>query len=163
MTVTAVNRDHTALTLTVDATFDAARDRVWQLWADPRKLERWWGPPMFPATFVDHHLEPGGRCSYFMTSPDGDKYHGWWEVVAVDAGRSFEVRDGFSDGDGNPNPEMPVTKMQVELRDRGDGGTDVTITSTFATLEQLEQLVEMGMEEGLQLAMGQMDAILADA
>ena len=163
MTVTAVNRDHTALTLTVDATFDAAPDRVWQLWADPRKLERWWGPPMFPATFVDHRLEAGGRCTYFMTSPEGEQYHGWWEVESVDAGRAFEVRDGFADGEGNVNPDLPVTRMRVELSDRGDGGTDVRITSTFATLEQLEQLVEMGMEEGLQLAMGQMDAILADA
>jgi len=163
MTVTAVNRDHTALTLTVDATFDAAPDRVWQLWADPRKLERWWGPPMFPATFVDHRLEAGGRCTYFMTSPEGEQYHGWWEVDSVDAGRAFEVRDGFADGEGNVNPDLPVTRMRVELSDRGDGGTAVRITSTFATLEQLEQLVEMGMEEGLQLAMGQMDAILVDA
>jgi uncharacterized protein YndB with AHSA1/START domain len=163
MTVTSVARDHSALTLTVDATFDATPDRVWQLWADPRRLERWWGPPMYPATFVDHRLEAGGRCTYFMTGPEGEQYHGWWEVDAVDPGRSFEVRDGFADSEGNVNPDLPVTRMQVALSDRGDGGTNVRITSYFATLEQLEQLVEMGMEEGLQVAMGQMDAILLDA
>ena len=163
MTVTAVARDHSALTLTVDATFDAAPARVWLLWADPRQLERWWGPPVYPATFVEHQLVAGGRCTYFMTGPEGDQHHGWWEVESVDPGRSFEVRDGFADGEGNVNPDLPVTRMRVDLSDRGDGGTNVRIVSTFATLEQLEQLVAMGMEEGLQVAMGQMDAVLADA
>ena len=60
MTVTRVHKDLTALTLTVHAEFASDVDRVWQLWADPRRLERWWGPPMFPATFVAHDLSPGG-------------------------------------------------------------------------------------------------------
>ena len=76
---------------------------------------------------------------------------------------NMDYSTGFADGEGNVNPDLPVTRMQVALSDRGDGGTNVRITSYFATLEQLEQLVEMGMEEGLQLAMGQMDAILLDA
>ena len=71
MTVTDVRKDPDALTLTITSVFDAAVDRVWQLWADPRRLERWWGPPTYPATFVDHDLTPGGRVTYFMTGPEG--------------------------------------------------------------------------------------------
>ncbi len=41
MTVTAVRKDSQRLTLTVEAEFDAPVERIWQLWADPRKLERW--------------------------------------------------------------------------------------------------------------------------
>jgi uncharacterized protein YndB with AHSA1/START domain len=43
MTVTAVRKDPQRLTLTVEAEFDASVERIWQLWADPRQLERWWG------------------------------------------------------------------------------------------------------------------------
>ena len=50
MTVTAVRKDPQALSLTLDAEFDASSERVWRLWADPRQLERWWGPPTYPAT-----------------------------------------------------------------------------------------------------------------
>ena len=51
--------------------------RVWQLWADPRLLERWWGPPGFPATFEHHDLTPGGTITYFMSGPDGgDRFDG---------------------------------------------------------------------------------------
>jgi uncharacterized protein YndB with AHSA1/START domain len=56
MTVTAVRKDSEKLTMTLEAEFDASVDRVWQLWADPRQLERWWGPPTYPATFTEHDL-----------------------------------------------------------------------------------------------------------
>ena len=69
MTVTAVRKDPKRLTLTVEAEFDASVERIWQLWADPRKLERWWGPPTYPATFTKHDLTPGSRVEYHMTGP----------------------------------------------------------------------------------------------
>ena len=72
MTVLAVDRDPVALTLTIVSEFDAPAARVWQVWADPRQLERWWGPPTYPATVVDHDLTPGGRVTYYMTGPDGE-------------------------------------------------------------------------------------------
>jgi uncharacterized protein YndB with AHSA1/START domain len=160
MTVKDVQKDPAALTMVVTAEFNAPIERVWQLWADPRKLERWWGPPTYPATFVDHNLVPGGAATYFMTGPEGDKHHGWWRVLAVDPPHSFEVEDGFADDTGRPNPDLPVTTMHVVLSEEG-GVTQVTITSTFPSREAMEQLISMGVEEGLREAMGQMDAILA--
>lgn len=162
MTVTEIRKDTDALTMTVVAAFDHPLDRVWQLWADPRKLERWWGPPEYPATFERHELEAGGTVTYFMTGPEGERYRGWWEVVAVDAPRRLEVRDGFADDEGRPAEDMPVTVMVVELTER-DGGTSVLITSTFPSTEAMEQLLEMGFDEGISAAMGQIDGILAEA
>ena len=52
MTVTSVRTDPDTLTLTLTAEFEASPERVWNLWSDPRKLERWWGPPTYPATFT---------------------------------------------------------------------------------------------------------------
>ncbi len=161
MTVKSVQKDPKALTMTVTAELDATVERSWQLWADPRQLERWWGPPGYPATFTDHDLEPGGRVAYFMTGPEGDKYGGWWEVVSVDRPRRLEFRDGFADDSGKPNESMPVTNSVVTLTERTGGGTVMVIESRFPSIEAMEQLAEMGMEEGLKAAMGQMDAILA--
>lgn len=160
MTVKDVKKDPASLTMVVTAEFDAPVDRVWQLWADPRQLERWWGPPTYPATFTDHDLVPGGTASYFMTGPEGDKSHGWWRIVAVDPPHSLEMQDGFADDTGTPNPDMPVMTMRVVLSDER-GVTQVTITTTFPSLEAMEQLTEMGMDEGMREAMAQMDDILA--
>ena len=61
MTVTNVHKDPDALTMAITVELDATVERAWQLWADPRQLERWWGPPGYPATFVDHVLTVGSR------------------------------------------------------------------------------------------------------
>ena len=66
MTVTAVRKDPEALTMTLDAEFDASPERVWQLWADPRQLERWWGPPTYPATV--HRARPARRAAGSSTT-----------------------------------------------------------------------------------------------
>jgi uncharacterized protein YndB with AHSA1/START domain len=145
--------------MVVTAEFNAPVERVWQLWADPRQLERWWGPPTYPATVVDHDLVPGGTVNYFMTGPEGDKSHGYWRVIAVDPPHSVEVQDGFADDTGAPNPELPTTTMRVVLSEEG-GVTQVVTTSTFPSREAMEQLVSMGMEDGLRSAMAQMDEIL---
>jgi uncharacterized protein YndB with AHSA1/START domain len=160
MPVTDVQKDTDALTLTITSEFDAPIERVWQMWADPRKLERWWGPPTYPATVEDHELAPGGRVTYFMTGPEGDRHRGWWRVEAVDAPTSLEFVDGFADETGAPNPELPTTTARVSLSSLGDGRTQMVMTSSFSSIEQLEQLVEMGMVEGSTQAINQIDALL---
>jgi uncharacterized protein YndB with AHSA1/START domain len=162
MSVTNITKDPEAATMTVTAEFEAPVERVWQLWADPRQLERWWGPPTYPATVVDHDLSAGGRVAYFMTGPGGDKHHGWWRVVGVEPGTRLEVEDGFADDAGNPT-DMPVTHMTVTLAERAEGGTRVEIHSQFPSTEAMAQMIAMGMEEGLREAMGQMDALVVVA
>jgi uncharacterized protein YndB with AHSA1/START domain len=159
MSVTSVDKDFDNLALTLVADFDAPIVRVWQLWADPRQLERWWGPPSHPATVEEHDLAPGGDVTYFMTGPDGEIHRGWWLVTSVDPPKSLEFTDGFADQDGTPIADMPTTTVQMRLTEH-NGGTRMELRSVFASREQMEQLVDMGMEEGLQQAVGQMDALL---
>jgi uncharacterized protein YndB with AHSA1/START domain len=160
MTVTSVQKDPETLTMTIVSEFDAPIDRVWQVWEDPRQLERWWGPPTYPATVVDHDLRPGGSVTYFMTGPAGDKARGWWRVLAVDAPRRLEFEDGFADDSGEPNPDMPVTTTRVTLDGQSDQRTRMEIASTFPSREAMERLISMGMEEGIKLALGQIDDLL---
>lgn len=160
MTVTNIDKDFESLTLTVSAEFEAPVERVWQLWADPRQLERWWGPPAYPATFERHELEPGGEVTYFMTGPEGDTFHGWWDVEAVEPPRELRFTDGFADPQGKRNDEMPTSSVRVTLSDHG-GGTRMELRSTFADEPQMRQLDEMGMTAGLRESLGQMDALLA--
>jgi uncharacterized protein YndB with AHSA1/START domain len=161
MTVTDVRKDHETLTMTISAEFDAPIDRVWRLWEDPRLLERWWGPPTYPATMIEHDLSPGGRVHYSMTGPEGDTHHGWWRVIAVDAPTRLEFEDGFADESGEPKPELPTTTAVVTLSAKSGGGTRMAIETRFASTEDMEQILEMGAEEGMKEAMAQMDDLLA--
>jgi uncharacterized protein YndB with AHSA1/START domain len=79
MPVTGITTDVDTRTLTITAEFAAPVTRVWAMYADPRQLEQVWGPPQYPATFVDHDLRPDGtRTTYYMTtaSPRGREVRG---------------------------------------------------------------------------------------
>jgi uncharacterized protein YndB with AHSA1/START domain len=162
MTVTAVHKDPRSLTMTLEAEFDASPERVWQLWADPRQLERWWGPPGYPATFTKHSLVPGSRVEYHMTGPDGEQPHGYWDIIETEPPHRLVVRDGFANEDGTPNTELPMGTMKVTIQATGGGKTRMSIESEFPSLEAMEQLLAMGQEEGMTQAVGQIDAILAE-
>jgi len=162
MTVTALRKDPDTLTMTIDGEFEASAERVWQLWADPRQLERWWGPPAYPATFTRHDLTPGSRAEYYMTGPTGDQPRGYWDIIETDPPRSLVFLDGFANDDGTPNDDVPRNEGRVTIEVIGEGRTRMSIQFHFSSGAAMEQMIAMRMDEGLTEAVGQIDAILAE-
>ena len=161
MPVTNVTHDLDTRTIAITAEFAAPVERIWQVYADPRQLEQVFGPPTYPATFVEHDLTPGGRAHYFMTSPEGEKYYGYWEVATVDEPNSFTFADGFAlDEEFANNPDLPVGRNVYSFAEH-DGGTRATFVSTYATAEALQQVLDMGVVEGAPSAINQIDALVA--
>jgi uncharacterized protein YndB with AHSA1/START domain len=160
MPVTDIIKDVENRTLTITAAFAAPVERVWALYEDPRQLEQVWGPPEFPATFVHHELQPGTRSTYYMTSPTGDRFAGFWDITGVDAPQRFTFDDGFALEDFTPNPELPLSQ-NVYAFASVDGGTNAQFTSTYATVEALQQVLDMGMEDGARSSINQIDEFLA--
>lgn len=161
MPVTSVTSDPETLTMTLVGDYPVPVERLWEAFADPRQLERFWGPPTWPATFARHDMTEGGRSNYTMTGPDGETSSGYWIFTSVNPGRSFEVIDGFAGDDGEPNASMPSMTMRMEFTTTPTGSRYTTVT-TFPDLASMEQLAEMGMVEGATSAMSQMDDVLAD-
>jgi uncharacterized protein YndB with AHSA1/START domain len=161
MPITAVTSDADALTLTVVGDYPVPVQRLWEAYADPRQLERFWGPETWPATFTRHDMAVGGRSRYYMTGPDGTRAHGWWRFLAVEPGRRIEVEDGFAHEDGTPDDGMPTMRMVLTFEATPTGSRFTSVTH-FPSIAAMEQLAEMGMEEGLRSALGQLDGVLAD-
>ena len=159
MGITSVDTDYQNLTITLIAEFDAPIEQVWDLWADPRKLERWWGPPTHPATFEKHDLTPGGETTYYMTGPDGAMW-GTWRVRAVDPPTSLEFINAYADPDGTPVAGMPLFTVKIRLTER-DGGTRMEMHERFESREDMERMVNMGTVDGLRQAVDQIDGLLA--
>lgn len=161
MPVTAVEKDLDQLTITIVADFSASRRRVWDAYTDPRQLERFWGPPTYPAKFLRHDALAGGRSVYSMTGPEGDTQYGCWDWTSADAPHSFEVIDRFADATGEPNPDLPAVRMGFAFEETSTGSR-LSTTSRFDSVEHMQQLLDMGMLEGAREAMGQIDQVLAD-
>jgi len=161
MPVTDVVKDVDALTLTITAEFDTDAERLWELWSDPRQLERWWSPPTHSSTFVEHELTVGARTTYFMTGPDGEKHHGWWRIEEVEAPHRLRIRDDEVDEEGKPVDGGP-TAMTVTIAE-ADGTATMSIQTHFSDRESMEQTIEMGFEQGLTETLNQIDPLLAAA
>ena len=162
MPVVEIHKDRENLTMTVVAQFAAPVSRVWAAYADPRQLERFWGPPTWPAKFVRHDFAVGGRSEYYMTGPNGEQSRGYFEFLAIDEPRAFEVRDGFLDADSKPSEGMPTMIIRFTFEPH-DGGTRMVTITKFPSGEALDQLLAMGMEEGMKSAMAQIDDVLASS
>src|SRR5690606_30643435 len=146
----------------------APKEKVWRAYADKEWFERWWGPEGWETTTKEFDFRPGGRVHYCMKCVDknqGEWYgqESWGMVVMeeVDAPNRFTGKDYFSDADGNQNSEMPGLTMTVELIE--DNGTTRVISRSIAeAAEQLQQLIEMGMEEGFKSQLSKFDALMAE-
>lgn len=160
MPVVDVKKDLDATSLTITADFAAPVERVWQLYADPRQMEQIWGPEGYPATVVDHDLKPGGVVNYYMTSPEGEKFYGYWKVAQVAEPTSFSFADGFADENFKPNTDLPESQNSYSFAGT-EAGTRATYVSTYPSAEALQQVLDMGMVEGATSAINQIDTFLA--
>jgi uncharacterized protein YndB with AHSA1/START domain len=161
MPVTNVEKDLDQLTITIVAEFAAPLRRLWDAYTDPRQIERFWGPPSYPARFFRHDAVTGGRSVYSMTGPEGDVHYGCWDWTATDAPHSFDVIDRFANEAGEPNTDAPAIRMNFAFEET-DAGSRQKTTSRFDSVEQMQELLDMGMLEGTREAMAQIDQVLAD-
>jgi uncharacterized protein YndB with AHSA1/START domain len=160
MSVTNVVKDPENFMLIVTAEYPVPVERAWQLVSDPRQFEQWWGPPTYPATFVDFDLVVRGVLTYYMTSPEGERFPGVMNVDEVEAPTRLAVTHVFTDEAWAELPDRPTVSIIFDFAPSATG-TIFTVTNAYGSLEVMEQMQAMGQEEGLKQAMGQIDAIVA--
>lgn len=159
MPVIEVIKDVDAHSITIVAEFSATVERLWQLYSDPRQLEKVFGPPTYPATFVEHELTEGSTSKYFMTSPEGVKYPGLWRITGVDRPNGFTFEDFFATEHFEPAEDLPASECSYSFERAGEG-VRATYVSVFASAEALQEVLDMGMEEGATSSVNQIDAFL---
>lgn len=161
MPITSITSDPKTLSMTVIGEYAVPVERLWEAFADPRQLEKFWGPVEWPATFTRHDMSVGGYSHYYMTGPDGTQSHAWFRFLKVEPFRMFEVEDGFSNADGTRNDEMPVMRMVFSMEGTPTGSRYRLVTH-FDDIDAMEKILSMGMMEGIKSASSQIDAVISD-
>ncbi|MES2304263.1 MAG: SRPBCC family protein [Gemmatimonadota bacterium] len=161
MPITSITSDPSMLTMTVIGEYFVSVERLWEAFADPRQLEKFWGPVEWPATFTRHDMSVGGYSHYYMTGPDGTQSRAWFHFLKVEPLKMFEVEDGFSNADGSRNNEMPVMRMVFNFEPTSKGSR-YTLVTHFDDVDAMEKIIGMGMMEGIKSATSQIDAVVAD-
>lgn len=151
---TKIAKDLDKRELVVERTFDAPREQVWGAYADADKLAKWWGPRGWETTITSFDFRPDGVWHYCMKCVDkaqGEFYgqEAWGKAVyhTIDEPDSFTYTDYFCNSDGVINDDMPATEVRLDFIEE-DGKTKIVCTSTYATSEGLQQVLDMGMIQG---------------
>lgn len=148
-------------TLVYERIINAPRERVWQAWTDPRQLEKWWGPRGWTTTVYTMDVRPGGTWHYCIREDDGEMES--WNLAIyqdIDAPSRLNYVDAFSDKDGNVNTEMPRLPIEVTFFEE-DGKTRLYSVSHLDSVEALEELKAMGMEQGLAETWDRLEELVA--
>lgn len=163
MPVTNVTHDIDTRTIVITAEFAAPHDRVWEVYANPRQLEKDLGPTHFPGDLHRAQFRPRWQGHLLHDQPGrGEVLGGWWEMVSIDKPNGFTFKDGFADAanDLQPVESMPVSFNDYRFTDN-DGTTTALFTSVYETAEALQQVLDMGVIEGASSAINQIDELLA--
>jgi uncharacterized protein YndB with AHSA1/START domain len=156
---TVFTKDEKNATLTIERTFDAPRSRVWQAMTDARILDQWWAPKPWKTETTHMEFRVGGYWLYSMNGPDGEQHFGRMNFLEIDPERRYKADDVFADAAGETNQSLPQQTFDTTLVEDGDR-TRVVIVVSCRSLEDLEKIIAMGMQEGLTMAHDQLDALL---
>ena len=134
--------------LIVERVFDAPRALVWKAWTEPEHLARWWGPRGWTTTNYEMEVRPGGVWHYCMRGPGGEE--SWGKAVYREIVEPHRIvyLDTFSDAEGNTVEGMPAVLITFEFAEH-DGKTKITSRGEFASVEELESVLAMGVVQGL--------------
>jgi len=146
-------------TITVKREFDAGRQLVWDCHTKSELLDRWFAPKPFTTKTKSMDFRNGGQWHYAMLDPNGAEY---WAIMSYDKIKpieKYEGLDAFSNEAGEINPELPRSHWAVSFEDRGER-TMVQTIATYKTLADLDQVLQMGMQEGLASTLEKLDELL---
>lgn len=155
-------------TLTIEYLANGPKEKVWKAYSNKEWFEKWWGPEGWETTTKEFDFRPGGRVHYDMHCVDknqGEWYdqHSWgvMEIQSINEGSSFTYKDSFSDESGQINDEMPsmiVTNEFIEV----NGKTKIVCRNVADSIEQLDELLKMGVVEGYGSQLNKLDALFAE-
>jgi uncharacterized protein YndB with AHSA1/START domain len=141
--------------------FSAPVERVWQAWTEPELVKQWWGPDGFSCPLANIDFRKGGTSLLAMQAPEEmnmpDSYS-TWKYTTILPNERIEYIHNLSDDKGKPiDPTaigMPADFPQeqrhvLELKDLGDGRTQLTFTEYHWPEGQMREFSRMGMEQCL--------------
>ncbi|MFI5154433.1 MAG: SRPBCC domain-containing protein [Chitinophagales bacterium] len=145
--------------ITVTRTFNASVGLVWKAWTEKESLDEWWAPRPWKAKTKEMSFVKGGHWLYAMRGPNNECHWSKAEYIGIEPQKRFHGKDFFCDEEGKPIAGMPVTEWKVSFIEQGDQ-TTVMAELLFESIEQLQELVKMGFEQGFTMAHENLDQYL---
>ncbi|MFM2381518.1 MAG: hypothetical protein RLZZ76_285 [Candidatus Parcubacteria bacterium] len=145
--------------LIAERSFKAEKSKVWKYYTTAELLDLWWGPAPYKAITKSFDFSEGGHWHYVMQGPEGDAHYCVNNYKTINPEDSFSCFDGFANEDWSVKTDMPDSDWEVTFTQNGDM-TDVKVVLTCQSAEGLNTLIEMGMKEGFNQGLDQLETLL---
>ncbi|WP_281226070.1 SRPBCC family protein [Flavobacterium aquiphilum] len=152
-------KDFTNKQITVISEFKAPKEKIWDAFTNPDITDKWWAPKPYQAITKQSDFKNGGQWLYYMLSTEGEKHWCLAEFYNIKKAESYEVTDAFCDEKGNINTNFPRMNWKNSFEEE-NGTTRVTNEITYARVEDMKQILEMGFEEGYSMGLNQLNDLL---
>jgi uncharacterized protein YndB with AHSA1/START domain len=146
-------------TLTVKREFVAKRQLVWDCYTKSELLDQWFAPKPFITKTKSMDFSEGGHWLYAMIDPEGKEYWGRMDYCTIHPIENYTAFDGFCDESGTLNPELPRASWDVVFIEASQHSYVHTLVS-YNSLQDLETVIQMGMQEGLTSTLQRLDELL---
>lgn len=141
------------LKVTVTRVFDAPKELVYKVFTDPKHKAIWWRCNAVTNIFVQMDVRPGGSWHIIQKGADGKEFAFRGEYLEVLPLEKIVNTSEFENMPGHIITEITTFEEQ-------GGKTKLTITSSFQTLEDLEGMIQSGMESGTTESMEHIEELL---
>jgi len=148
-------------TITVKREFAAKRQLVWDCHTKSELLDRWFAPKPLTARTKHMDFREGGYWHFAMVTPEGESYWSRLDYERITPIDGYEARDSFSDETGAVNSAMPQARWGVSFTESGPKQTIVSTAIRYASPDDLEKVIAMGLKDGLTSTMQRLDELLA--
>ncbi|MDX1405001.1 MAG: SRPBCC domain-containing protein [Woeseiaceae bacterium] len=162
MNETSIRKDLDNAVLTIERRFDAPLDAVWRAYTESELLDQWWAPRPWKTETVTMNFRVGGHWHYAMNGPDGEQHFGRMDYLEIEDHERYVALDVFADESGDANPELPKQTFKTQFIDEGQS-TRVIVVVDYDTVDDLQKVIEMGMEQGITMAHDQLEDLLRAA
>ena len=152
-----VNKENN--TLTIRREFAADRQLVWDCYTKSELLDQWFAPKPLTTKTKSMDFRNGGHWHYAMVEPNGTEYWGWTEYYNISPIDFYETLDAFSNEAGEINSELPGARWVVTFSDKAEN-TVVETVVTYASISDLETVLNMGMQQGMISTLEKLDELL---
>ncbi len=146
--------------LIAERSFEATKSKVWKYYTNSDLLDQWWAPEPYKTITKSFDFREGGHWHYIMQGPEGDAHYCINNYKTINPEESFTAFDGFANEDWSIKTDMPSSDWEVTFIQNGEV-TEVKVVLTCGSLEELNTLIEMGMKEGFNQGLDQLEALLA--
>lgn len=147
-----------ARSVTIERSFNAPLDPVWDAFTKAEILDRWWAPKPYASRTKHSDFTVGGRRFYAMVGPDGQEAWQVQQYTSITPKSNFKYFSAFADKD--EHLQLPGSDWDLSFSE-ADGQTNVSIVIHNDSLERMERMIEMGFKEGFTMGLNQLEELLA--